>query len=294
MDRVKSLVPLIVALGMWPSLSPGLEVQGHRGARALRPENSLPAFEYAMNQGVDVLEMDLAVTKDNKLVISHDPRLNPEICLSPEGTKLFPITPIWIHELTLDEVKKYDCGSLRHRRFEKQVTMVAHPPSLDEVFDLVKKKKSPVRFNIETKSFRDIAKDDYPVTPAEFAKLWYEKVKQHGMLKRSVMQSFDYRTLIAAKGIDKEIKIAALSEDPHEDFIQTAKQLSAEIISPFWEMPNVNKSVVEQLHKIHVQIIPWTPDDPSAWEKLIRMGVDGLITDDPAALIQFLKTRKTH
>ncbi len=123
----------------------GIEVQGHRGCRALRPENSLIAFEYAMDLGVDVLEMDLALSKDGHLVISHDPRINALICLDHEGKPVDPKQAPFIHELTLDQIKQYDCGSKDYPRFKNQVHSATKIPTLDEVFEMVIKKKRDLK-----------------------------------------------------------------------------------------------------------------------------------------------------
>ncbi|MBV8820494.1 MAG: glycerophosphodiester phosphodiesterase, partial [Acidobacteriaceae bacterium] len=111
MSRSRLALLFVMAIGM--NAAPNIQVHGHRGARAMRPENTIPAFEYAIRAGVDVLEMDVAVTKDNVLVISHDPHLNPEICEGPAPNAL-------IHSLTFEQVQKYDCGTLRNPRFPAQ------------------------------------------------------------------------------------------------------------------------------------------------------------------------------
>ncbi len=129
------------------------------------------------------------------------------------------------------------------------------------------------------------------MAPSEFARLWYENVKKFGMLRRSTLQSFDYRTLVAAKALDKSITIAALSEDPGEDLARTAKILNAEIISPQWDMPNLNKKTIEKIHSLNSKIIPWTANDSGAWKKLLDLKVDGIISDDPRSLIKFLETQ---
>src|SRR5437588_1347278 len=121
-----------------------LLVHGHRGARAIYPENTIPAFEYAIKAGADVLEMDVAVTKDGVLVISHDPHLNPEICQGPQPNTL-------IRSLTLEQVRQYDCGLLKNPRFEKQRPVPGtRIPTLDEVLGL--SSQGSFEYNIETKS----------------------------------------------------------------------------------------------------------------------------------------------
>src|SRR3954468_12897784 len=140
---------------------PRILVHGHRGARARRPENTLPAFEYAIQQGVDALEMDMAVTKDNIIVISHDPILEPPVCSGPQKTAL-------IHQLTLAEVRQWDCGAVRNPRFATQQTVPGtRMPTLDDAFRLAS--RGGFEYNIETKS--STAHAEYTPAPEEFAKL---------------------------------------------------------------------------------------------------------------------------
>src|SRR5260370_33091790 len=121
---------LILGGALMLAAQPRILVHGARGARAMRPENTIPAFEYAIGVGVDVLELDMAVTKDDVLVVSHDPLLNPEICSGPGG-------PRAIRTLTLKELRQWDCGALRNPRFPKQTPVPGTPmPTLDEVFAL--------------------------------------------------------------------------------------------------------------------------------------------------------------
>ncbi len=130
-----------------------IEVHGHRGARGAYPENSLPAFDYAMKIGVDVLEFDLGVTKDSILVVTHDPYISPELCTDSKGLPLKEKVPL--ATLTLTQVQEYQCGMLPHVRFPKQKKMKVKIPTLRQVFELVQNSNHPVsksvRFNIETK-----------------------------------------------------------------------------------------------------------------------------------------------
>jgi glycerophosphoryl diester phosphodiesterase len=268
-------------------------VEGHRGARARLPENSLPAMEYALKLGVDVLEMDLAVTKDRKLVLSHDPHINPVICLDAAGRKIEGEHGPLIFLLNLEEVKKFDCGSIQNPRFKDQKTVPGtRIPTLDEVFDLIAKSKLPaakrVLFNIETKIFAD--QPGATTTPEEFAKLLVDQLKRRKMFDRTVIQSFDYRTLEAARALDSKVKIAALSENPKEDLVATALRLKADILSPNFQL--VTPELVEKLHAQKIQVVPWTANDAAEWGRLASMGVDRIISDDPEALIAFLKSKK--
>lgn len=288
-NLVKFLCVLLLTQGL-QQIAPGFEVQGHRGARALRPENTLPAFEYALRAGIDVLEMDMAVTRDNVIVISHDPRINPQICLGP-GAAHITNAPL-INDLTLAEVKKFDCGSLENPRFATQKTVPGTTiPTLDEVFEMIEKSPLPaaktIQFNIETKIFP--AHPEYTVSPEQFVSLALECFRKHNMMNRIILQSFDPRTLIEAKKLEPKLRIAALVDDKKTDMIALGRQLKAEIISPEWKL--VTPGLVEQAHHDGMQVIPWAPNEVAQWDKLLDMKVDAIITDDPAGLLKHCKER---
>jgi len=226
-------------------------VHGHRGARAVRPENTISAFEYAIEVGADALEMDVAVTKDDVLVISHDPHLK-----SGEA----------IRQLTLARLRECDSGAARI-------------PTLDEVLDL--SVGNHVQFNIEIKSFPDHPELTPP--PDIFASMVFDVICKHNLESRSIVQSFDFRTLHGFPGI----RTAALWEGPARPFVEIAREASAGIIAPYFEL--VTPEQVEAAHAAKLEVIPWTANTPEAWRKLIDAGVDAIITDDPAALIAYLK-----
>lgn len=267
-----------------------IEVQGHRGCRGNLPENTLPAFEAAVNMGVDVLEMDVAVTKDNVLVISHDPHISPEICLNADGSKI-ENAPL-IHDLTLEEVKSFDCGSIRHPRFIKQTPIPGTKiPTLAEVFAQVRDSRAPnaknIRFNIETKIFKE--HPEYTVGPDEFSELVVKAFQESGFKDRITLQSFDPRTLVKAKSLDPSIQTVMLIEDGTLDMAALGKMVEAYAISPDFTL--LSKELVGQLHEQGFKVIPWTINSPHDWESIIAMDVDGIITDYPQALLEFLEQR---
>ena len=252
-------------------------VHGHRGARAVLPENTIPAFKYAVEAGVDVVELDLAVTKDNVVVVSHDPRINSVICSGPKDH-------VPIRELTLAELRQYDCGSKRNPLYPKQKPVPGtRIPALDEVFASVP--RGTFDFNIETKIFRDAP--ELAPSPEEFVKLVLAVVRKHGLARRVILQSFDFRTLHAMKKVAPEIRLSALYEGTPRDFVEIAHEAGAGIISPRY--PLVTREQVEKAHAAGLQVVPWTANTPEDWRKLIDAGVDAIITDDPAELISYLK-----
>jgi glycerophosphoryl diester phosphodiesterase len=251
-------------------------VHGHRGARAVRPENTLPAFEYAIAAGVDVLELDMAVTKDNVVVVSHDPLLHGPVCKGPEKE-------VAIHSLTLKQVKEWECGVGNPGFPRQQVIPGTRIPTLDEVFALAPKGK--FEFNIETKIFAD--HPELTPSPEDFVKLVLAEVKKHHLESRVMLQSFDFRTLHAMKKIAPEIRRVALYEGTPKDFVEIAKEADVKIVSPQYKL--VTPEQVAKAHAAGLLVVPWTADDPADWDRLIAAKVDAIITDDPAALIQHMR-----
>lgn len=260
--------------------APKIQVHGHRGARAMLPENTLPAFEYAIRVGADVLEMDLAVTKDNVLVVSHDPQLDRKICTAPAGM------PTAIRELTLDQVKQWDCGTLKNPDYPKQKPVPGtRIPMLDEVLALAS--RGSFEFNIETKIFP--SKPHLTPDPETFARLLVDLVRKHKLESRVIIQSFDFRTLHAAKKIAPEIRLSALDETGMRNYVTVAREAGAGIVSPQHFL--LRKGRVEEAHKAGLKVVPWTANTESHWDRLIDAGVDAIISDDPEALIAHLKKR---
>jgi glycerophosphoryl diester phosphodiesterase len=257
-------------------------VHGHRGARAVRPENTLPAFEYAIEQGVDALELDVAVTKDNVLVVSHDPVLHPPVCSGPRNGAA-------IRELTLVEVREWDCGARKNPLFPRQEPVPGtRIPTLDEVFALAN--RGSFDYNVETKSFPD--HPEFTPPPDEFSRMLLDVIRKHQLEKRVIVQSFDFRTLVAMKRMAPEIRLSALVENDSRDFVTIAREAHAGIISPHYGLVTPEK--VRQAHAAGLKVVPWTANTPAQWDRLIAAGVDAIISDDPAELIAYLKRRGLH
>ncbi len=255
----------------------GILVCGHRGARAVFPENTLPAFEYAIAVGAGALEMDVAVTRDEVVVVAHDAKLNPAICQSPGGPKL-------IRELTLAELQRWDCGTLRHRRFPRQQPAPgARIPTLDEVLAL--SARGHFQFNIEIKIFPQ--QPHWAPKPDRFAELVYEAIKRHGLEKRVVVQCFDFRALHALARLAPAIRRAALYVGRPASLVRIAERAGASIVSPYHRLATRRR--VARAHAAGLQVVPWTANRPRDWRRLIAAEVDGIITDDPAGLIDYLK-----
>ncbi len=265
-----------------------IEVQGHRGARGVRPENTLAAFRHALGLGVDVLELDVAVTKDERLVVSHDLFLNPDLCLTPEGARITGRIPV--RSLSLEALQTYDCGTLRNPLFPNQRPIPGERiPTLDAVFGLLEATPgaAAVRLNIEAKSVP--SRPDLTLPPEAWADALAAALADPQRRRRVTVQSFDHRILRALKARLPDAVIAALVAKSLPDLVELARDLGAEIISP--NLDWITGPVVRALHAAGVRVIPWTANTEEEWARLLDLGVDGIITDDPGGLITFLHLR---
>jgi glycerophosphoryl diester phosphodiesterase len=269
----------IIFAAAYGAAQPAILVHGHRGARAMRPENTIPAFKYAIEAGVDVLEMDMAVTKDNIIVISHDPILHGPVCTGPKESAV-------IRELTLQDLRQWDCGAVQNPSFPKQTPIEGtRMPTLDDVFALAPLGRFD--YNIETKIFPE--KPELTPPPEEFARMVLDKIREYKLEKRIILQSFDFRTLIAMNKLAPEIRLAALTEKDPRGFVTIAREARASIISPQFLL--VTKDKVREAHQAGLQVVPWTVNTTAAWDAMIDAGVDAIISDDPAELISYLKKK---
>lgn len=263
---------------------PGFDWEGHRGCRGLLPENSVPAFLRALEfPEVVTLELDLAVSKDNQLIVSHEPWFNSSICRQPNGDSIASrdAESFLIYHLTAEEIRGFDCGSQGNPRFPKQQKMSTHKPGLREVVEAVRKKfpNRVVRWNMEIKSQPDW--DGVRTPPIEdFVRLVLDELTSLGLEPYTTVQSFDKRALQAVHRLNPQLPLALLIENLH-GFNANLSELgfNPAIYSPYYIF--VNKKLVRQCHERGIRLVPWTVNDVPAMRRLIRLGVDGIITDYP-------------
>jgi glycerophosphoryl diester phosphodiesterase len=260
----------------------GFDWQGHRGCRGLMPENSIPAFLHALDfPSVVTLELDLAVSKDNQLIVSHDPFFNPDICLKPDGS---PVTKEnqdkWLlYQRTTAEIQAFDCGSVGNPRFPEQQKIHTYKPTFQAVVEAAQAKNPAIHWNIEIKSQPDWDGLYHPPV-ADFVRLVVAELRQLHLEKQVVVQSFDVRALEQMHQQAPDIALAYLVENM-ASFPDNIAKLSflPEIYSPYYL--TVSRKTVRQCHGHHMKLIPWTVNDVSAMRRLVRLGVDGIITDYP-------------
>ena len=277
---------LITTLASAQIYLPKFDVQGHRGCRGLKPENSLPAFLTALDSGVTTLEMDVTITKDNQIIVSHEPWMSAAICLPPTG-KAITIKEekkFNIFQMTYEEVKQWDCGSRGNERFPEQTKINVYKPLLSEVIVAVEKhiknfSKYEVDYNIEIKTTPEGDGKFHP-KPDEFSDLVYNLLDQFLPMERVIIQSFDIRVLKYWHIKYPDIRLAVLIENK-----KTVDQNISELgFSPFIYSPDyklLTKEVVKYCRELNMRVIPWTVNDPTEMKVLKGMGVSGFITDYP-------------
>jgi glycerophosphoryl diester phosphodiesterase len=266
-----------------------IDIQGHRGCRGLFPENSLPAFEKAIELGVTTLELDLAISKDRKIIVSHEPYINSLFCLDTLGEEItFEEEKAYnLFKMNYQEIKAFDCGTKQYARFPKQQKIKTYKPLLSEVFELTKAKNSNVKFNIEIKA--DPKYDNiYTPEPKEFVRLVLNLIEQYGVFESTNLQSFDLRILEEIKKQAPKMKLSLLI-DENETIEDKISKLSftPEIISPYFGLLDADNIHIYQSKEI--QIIPWTVNLEKDMQLMIDYQVDGIITDYPDKLIEMLK-----
>lgn len=269
-----------------------LDIQGHRGCRGLSPENTIPAFIKAVQLGVNTIEMDVVISKDGKVVLSHDPYLSHIICLTADGKEITEENEKLynLYTMTYDSIKKCDCGSKQNPRFPLQQTIKTYKPLLSDVIDSVEVYISqhhlpPVQYNIETKSTIEGDAVFHPA-PNEFVERLLAVIKEKNIQNKVIIQSFDVRTLQVLKNMDTTITIALLVENMlgHENNVK-ALGFVPDIYSPYYEL--VTPILIEYAEKNHMKVIPWTVNTKAEMQKMIELGVDGIITDFPDSARQY-------
>lgn len=268
--------------------TPKFDWQGHRGCRGLLPENTLPAFIKAIDLGVNTLEMDVAVSKDNKIIVSHEPWMSSKICTDPD---FVPVSEelekkYKLYGMSAAMISIFDCGRRGNPRFPQQQALETHKPSLLEVFahcedHILSKGKNMIAYNIEVKS-KPEWDSIYTPTPDVFADLLVAEIKNSGIeISRFTIQSFDMRILRHMHKNHPQFTLALLIEHPYEHLSSLIDSLGFQppILSPYYQL--LNKKKIGEAHKRGMRVVPWTVNEAEDIKKLIDWKIDGIITDYP-------------
>ncbi|WP_168797437.1 glycerophosphodiester phosphodiesterase family protein [Neolewinella litorea] len=279
-------LPLLTTCGtsrMVNNNLPTFDWQGHRGARGLLPENTVPAFLRALSYPeVTTLELDVVISADDRVIVSHDPYMEPAICQLPGGGSI--TDTVSLRQLTAREIENYDCGQLPHPRFPEQARRPVHKPTLSAVFAAVDRfcvqqgRLSP-RYNIELKYQPEW--EPYLVPDREtFVRLVLDDVAAWGKPELVTLQCFDPPTLAVIHRQNPRLTLAYLDESPGEvqsKMVELGFQPA--IYSP-WER-KLTPEIIEEAHALGMRVVPWTVNEVPRMRELMAQGVDGIITDYP-------------
>lgn len=273
--------------------NPHPDVHGHRGCRGLLPENTLPAFLKSTELGVDVLEMDVVVSGDGEVIVSHEPWMSHRICLTPDGDSIPEADErsFNLYRMDLSEIQAFDCGSLEQAAFPHQDTRRAYKPTLRQVVEAVDEHAllsgvPAPGYSIEIKSDPGLYGSHQP-PPAAFARTVIGAIDLLGIADRCIIQSFDPAVLEVVHAEWPDIKIAFLVEN-QDGWKANLKRLSfkPDIYSPWFGL--IGAKDVEKLHDRDMEVIVWTVNEEADIRKVMELGVDGIISDHPDRVIALL------
>ncbi len=273
-----------------------IEVHGHRGFRGLFPENTLTAFKQASKLGVDYLELDVVITKDSQVVVSHEPWFNPNTCKSPEGKAITKRTKKNLHKLNYSEIKKYDCGKRGNKKFPQQVKSDEYKPLLSEVIETMEaygkeNNLPPIKYNIEIKNNK-FGDGKYHFDTKITSALIYKVINKYSINERVIIQSFDVRCLKEIHKLNPDLKIGLLVAN----FTSVKLNIGKLGFTPYSYNPAskiCKAKTIEQAHKLGCKVIVWTVNSEKEMSKFIDLGVDGIITDYPNSAVK-LKQSVSH
>lgn len=273
------------------SFSQKFDIEGHRGCRGLMPENTIPAFKKALDLGVTTLELDVCISKDGKVIVSHEPYMNALFCSKPDGS---PVTKadekvLNLYKMPYSEIKKYDSGIRGNILFPEQQKIATFKPLLREMLKecekYIKLNNLPkVHYNIEIKSEEQEYGISQPKTVKEFSDLVYQEIIRQVSPERIILQSFDFNVLkywhLQFKdGKYKKVRLAALVENEMVDNTLASLGFNPDIFSPYYK--NLIKRRVDMCHDKGIKVVPWTVNEVVNMKEIKALGVDGLITDYP-------------
>lgn len=268
-----------------------VKVQGHRGDRGNFPENTIPAFISAVKKGVDVIELDVVISKDKKVVVSHEPFMHSLYVLTPSGDSISENKQesFNIYKMPYDSIKKFDSGSKGNRLFPNQQKQKTYKPLLSEAIDSVEtyiaeNNLQPVSYNIELKSSED-KYGNYQPAPEEFVNLVMEVIQNKNIEQKMNLQSFDVNILNEIHKSYPEVETAYLVYTEGIQKNLALLDFQPEIYSPHYKLVK-DTAFVDSIKSMEMKLIPWTVNEPKTIKKMIELNVDGIITDYPERIIE--------
>lgn len=294
MKKILLGILLLISIQTFAQTARVVEIEGHRGARGLAPENTIPSFLKALEYDVDTLELDVVISADKKVVVSHEPYFSHIISLDPSGK---PISKERekdnnIYKLSYAEIKKFDVGSIGNKDFPGQMKMKVRKPLLKDVFEAVQKyikknKLKQVRYNIEIKS-NEAGDNTFHPAPAVFAKMIYDEILKNKMVKNVIVQSFDVRPLQELRKLPVKLPLALLvgNKDGIEKSLERLG-FQPDTYSPHYSL--VDAELIKYCRERNMKIVPWTVNEIADLERMKTFDLDGIITDYPDRAVKVFR-----
>ena len=270
------------------------DIQGHRGFRGLYPENSVIGFKKSIDIGVNTIELDVVISKDNEVVVSHEPWISSHICVDSNLNHIEEdIYKYNTYDLNYDQIKTFDCGIIGNKSFPNQKKISSYKPTLNEVIYLIEEYSDSIdykpHYNIEIKSSSDTDGIFHPEVSL-FTELVLDIVKKHNIQRRVTVQSFDFRVLQHINNYFPDIKLSLLvSENYNVKNNLTELGFNPSIFSP--EFIYLNEEDVKYLKEKKIKIIPWTVNSYSDIANVLKYDIDGIISDYPDRVIKLKKLK---
>lgn len=292
-----SLLLIIIsscATAQVPKNFPSFYKEGHRGTRGLSPENTIPSMIKAIDNGANMIEVDIYISKDGEVFIAHDPYVNINHSLYWDGKEIAPedARKFIFHQMNYADIRKFDVGSKPYAAYPLQEKVKAYMPLLGELIDSVEaytrsKKLKPAIYNIELKTSPRFDSLNYNAGPEEMIDKVMEVVNKKNIANRYYIQSFDFRPLIYLRKKHPKVTIGFLTSSRTLSLDDNLQKLGfkPDIYSPEYRM--VTKEMVEACKKHQMKLVPWTVNTAAEMKALIDLGVNGIITDYPNLFAQF-------
>ncbi len=291
---ISLFITLLLSLSSISQTTRFVSIEGHRGARGYLPENTIPSFKLAIDQGSDTIELDVVITKDKKVIVSHEPYFSSVISLDPQGKKIAKESEREhnIYKLTFEETKKYDVGRIGNAGFPEQKPLRVYKPLLFEVFKEIEKytkskKIARVRYNVEVKSSPE-GDGTFQPPPPEFAALVMADIAKAKLQDHVIVQSFDVRPLQEIRKTHPKLALALLVGNPEGAEKNLAKLgFVPDTYSPHFSL--VNEALVKLCREKGMKIVPWTVNEIADLEKMKTFDLDGIITDYPDRAVKVFR-----
>lgn len=260
-------------------------IQGHRGCRGLYPENSIPAFEHALNLGVRVLEMDVCLSADGQVVVSHEPYMNARYASHPSGNPVLKEeeSQLNLYQMPYSEIKRFDVGSRGNASFPEQKKVSTYKPLLSEVLALGetfrKKTGEAIYYNIEIKSEPSEYGHSQPASIKDFSDRVQRVIRAHVANPFIILQSFDFAVLAYYHQVYPEVRLSALVESESPQYTLDVLGFTPAIFSSSYQY--LTPEMIQFCHSKGMQVVPWTINSTEKMQQFEAWGVDGIITDYP-------------